>query len=51
MLEDLIDSLPVWHNLLRHLEGEISRPTIANMRSLVPALSSEENVRLRLWQN
>ncbi|KAH6667757.1 ras family-domain-containing protein [Halenospora varia] len=50
VLDDLIDSLPEWDNLLNHLEGEISRSAIANTRSLVPALRPNENVGLRLLQ-
>jgi len=41
-LDDLVDSLPEWDDLLKHLEGEISRSTIASTRSLVLALPSKE---------
>ncbi|KAG4426936.1 hypothetical protein IFR05_017581, partial [Cadophora sp. M221] len=49
-LDNLVDSLPEWHDLLSHLEGELSRSAIANTRPLVQVLPPEEKVRLRPWQ-
>ena len=50
VLDDLLDSLPKWNNLVNHLEGEISKSAIANTRPLVSALPPKENVGPRLWQ-
>ncbi|PVH69547.1 ras-domain-containing protein [Cadophora sp. DSE1049] len=47
VLDDLLDSPPEWHDLLSHLEGELSRSAIANTRPLVQVLPPEEKVRLR----
>ncbi|KAG4429578.1 hypothetical protein IFR05_014942 [Cadophora sp. M221] len=49
-LDKLVDSLPEWHDLLSHLEGELSRSAVANTRPLVQVLPLEEEVRLRPWQ-
>jgi cytochrome c-type biogenesis protein CcmH/NrfG len=48
VLDDLLDSLPKWNNLVSHLEGEISKSAIANARPLVLALPLKENVTPRL---
>ena len=50
VLDDLLDSLPKWNDLVSHLEGEISKSAIANTRPLVPALPPKDNVGPRLWQ-
>ena len=49
-LDNLVDSLPEWHDLLSNLEGELSRSAIANTRPLVQVLPPEEKVRLCPWQ-
>ncbi len=50
VLDDLLDSLPKWNNLVSHLEGEISKSAIANTSPLVPALPPKENVSPGLWE-
>ena len=48
VLDDLLDSLPKWNNLVNYLEGEISKSAIVNTRPLVLVLPLRENVSPRL---